>query len=65
MLGFGGVIDTSRRAEKVAGGYLVNGTGKCSTMCAAADFLFETARYEDPERGPIILNFYLPPRHRG
>ena len=29
-------------------------------MCAAADFLFETARYEDPTTGPVILNFYLP-----
>jgi alkylation response protein AidB-like acyl-CoA dehydrogenase len=65
MLGFGGIINTSRRAEKVAGGYLVNGTGKFSTMCAAADFLFETARYEDPERGPVILNFYLPAKTPG
>src|ERR1700686_4057883 len=40
MLGFGGVINTSRCAQKVAGGYIVNGTGKFSTMCAAADFLF-------------------------
>jgi alkylation response protein AidB-like acyl-CoA dehydrogenase len=60
MLGFGGILNTSRRAEKVAGGYLVNGTGKFSTMCAAADFLFETARYEDPQNGSVILNFYLP-----
>ena len=65
MLGFGGVINTSRRAEKVAGGYLVNGVGKFSTMCAAADFLFETARYEDPESGPVILNFYLPAKTSG
>jgi alkylation response protein AidB-like acyl-CoA dehydrogenase len=65
MLGFGGVVNTSRRAEKVAGGYLVNGTGKFSTMCAAADFLFETARYEDPESGPVILNFYLPAKTPG
>jgi alkylation response protein AidB-like acyl-CoA dehydrogenase len=65
MLGFGGIINTSRRAEKVAGGYLVNGTGKFSTMCAAADFLFETARYEDPESAPVILNFYLPAKTPG
>jgi alkylation response protein AidB-like acyl-CoA dehydrogenase len=60
MLGFGGILNTSRRAEKVAGGFLINGTGRFSTMCAAADFLFETARYEDPVSGPVILNFYLP-----
>jgi len=60
MLGFGGVINTSRRAEKVAGGFVVNGVGRFSTMCAAADYLFETARYEDPQRGPTLLSFYLP-----
>jgi len=65
MLGFGGIINTSRRAEKVAGGYLINGAGKFSTMCAAADFLFETARYDDPENGPVILNFYLPAKTPG
>jgi alkylation response protein AidB-like acyl-CoA dehydrogenase len=65
ILGFGGLINTSRRAEKVTGGYLVNGAGKFSTMCAAADFLFETARYEDPENGPVILNFYLPAKTPG
>ena len=65
MLGFGGVLNTSRRAEKVAGGYLVNGTGKFSTMCAAADFLFETARYDDPATGPVILNFYIPAKTPG
>lgn len=65
MLGFGGVINTSRRAEKVAGGYIVNGTGKFSTMCAAADFLFETARYDDPDTGPVMLNFYLPTKTPG
>src|SRR5208283_2310584 len=60
MLGFGGVLNTSRRAEKVAGGYLVNGTGRFSTMCAAADFLVQNARYEDPANGPVLLTFYLP-----
>lgn len=65
MLGFGGAINTSRRADKVAGGFLVNGTGKFSTMCAAADYLFETARYEDPQNGPILLSFYLPAKTPG
>ena len=60
MLGFGGVLNTSRRAEKVAGGFRISGVGRFSTMCAAADYLFETARYEDPQTGPVILNFYLP-----
>jgi hypothetical protein len=29
-------------------------------LCAAADYLFETVRYEDPQNGPILLSFYLP-----
>src|SRR6202162_1584415 len=65
MLGFGGVINTSRRAEKVAGGFLVNGTGKFSTMCAAAAFLFATARYEDPESGSVILKLLSPGQDTG
>ncbi len=60
MLGFGGILNTSRRAEKVEGGYRVNGVGRFSTMCAAADYLFETARYNDPQSGPVVLNFFLP-----
>ncbi|MGH7843268.1 MAG: acyl-CoA dehydrogenase family protein [Candidatus Binataceae bacterium] len=65
MLGFGGVINTSRRAEKVAGGYIVNGAGKFSTMSAAADFLFETARFDDPKNGPTLLSFYIPAKTPG
>lgn len=60
MLGFGGLLNTSRRAERVAGGYIVNGVSKFNTMCAAADLMFETARFDHPEKGPLILNFYLP-----
>ena len=59
-VGFGGLSDTTRRADKVDGGYIINGLGKFSTLCACADFLFETAHYEDPEKGPLILGFYLP-----
>lgn len=59
MLGFGGLLNTSRRAEKVAGGYVVSGVSKFNTMSAAADVMFETARYDDPARGPLILNFYV------
>jgi alkylation response protein AidB-like acyl-CoA dehydrogenase len=65
MLGFGGILDTSRHAKKIAGGYLINGIGKFSTMCAAADFLFVTARYDDPQSGPGILTSYLPIKTQG
>ena len=59
-IGFGGLSDTTRRAQKVDGGYIINGLGKFSTLCACADFLFETAHYDDSEKGPVILGFYLP-----
>jgi alkylation response protein AidB-like acyl-CoA dehydrogenase len=59
-IGFGGLSDTTRRAKKVDGGYLVNGVGRFSTLCACADLLFETAHYDDPEKGPVLLGFYLP-----
>ncbi len=59
-IGFGGLSDTTRRAERVEGGYIVNGLGKFSTLCACADLLFETAHYDDPTRGPLIIGFYLP-----
>ena len=59
-IGFGGLNDTSRRAEKVDGGYLVNGLSKFNTLSACADLLFETARYEDPKNGPVIFGFYIP-----
>jgi alkylation response protein AidB-like acyl-CoA dehydrogenase len=60
QVGFGGLNDTTRRAEKTAGGYIVNGIGKFSTLCACADFLFETAHYDDPDKGAVLLGFYLP-----
>src|SRR5215471_11789041 len=36
-IGFAGFTDTTRRAEKVPGGYRVNGRGGFSTLCACAD----------------------------
>jgi alkylation response protein AidB-like acyl-CoA dehydrogenase len=59
-IGFGGVNDTTRRADKVDGGYIVNGLGRFSTLCACADLLGETAHYDDPEDGPQVLFFWLP-----
>ena len=59
-VGFGGLNDTSRRAEKVDSGYIVNGSAKFGTLSACADVLFQTAHYDDPEKGPRILTFNLP-----
>jgi alkylation response protein AidB-like acyl-CoA dehydrogenase len=64
-VGFGGLIDTSRRAERVDGGYIVNGVAKFGTLSACADLLFETAHYDDPVKGPQVLGFYLPAKTKG
>src|SRR6516162_2831280 len=41
-IGLAGLADTTRRAEPVAGGFLVNGRSGFGTMSACADFLNET-----------------------
>lgn len=64
-VGFGGLNDTSRRAEKVDGGYIVNGSAKFGTLSACADVLLQTAHYDDPEKGPCILAFNLPAKTPG
>src|SRR5713101_8253250 len=59
-IGLGGINDTTRRAEKVDGGYRVNGRAGFGTLSACADFLLETAHYDDPEKGPSCLAFFVP-----
>jgi alkylation response protein AidB-like acyl-CoA dehydrogenase len=59
-LGFAGINDTTRRAEKVAGGWRVNGRSGFNTLCACADILGESAHYDDPHTGPRCLLFSLP-----
>lgn len=49
------ITDANLRAERVDGGFLMNG-GKtfCTNTDVCTHFAF-TARYEDPERGPLVL----------
>jgi alkylation response protein AidB-like acyl-CoA dehydrogenase len=65
VVGFGGINDTTRRAEQVEGGYLVNGRAGFGSLCVCADFLDETAHYDDPEKGPLCLFFSLPAKTPG
>lgn len=60
VVGFAGLNDTTRRAEKVEGGYRVNGRAGFGTLSACADFFEETAHYDDPVKGPFCLFFTLP-----
>jgi alkylation response protein AidB-like acyl-CoA dehydrogenase len=64
-IGLGGLNDTTRRAEKVPGGYRVNGRAGFGTMSACADFLVETAHYDDPQQGPQCLAFLVPTQTPG
>lgn len=65
VVGFAGLNDTTRRAEKVNGGYRVNGRAGFSSLCTCADFLEETAHYDDPEKGPMCLFFTMPAKTPG
>ena len=58
-IGLAGLADTTRRAERVAGGYLVSGRSGFGTMSACADLLNETAHYDDPDKGPRCLAFTI------
>jgi alkylation response protein AidB-like acyl-CoA dehydrogenase len=64
-IGLGGLNDTIRRAEKVPGGYRINGRAGFGTMSACADFLVETAHYDDPQKGPRCLAFVVPTKTPG
>jgi alkylation response protein AidB-like acyl-CoA dehydrogenase len=60
VVGFAGLNDTTRRAERVAGGYQINGRAGFGTLCVCADFLEQTAHYDDPRQGPTCLFFTVP-----
>jgi alkylation response protein AidB-like acyl-CoA dehydrogenase len=65
VIGFAGLNDTTRHAEKAEGGYRVNGRAGFGSLSACADFFEETAHYDDPEQGPLCLFFTLPADTKG
>jgi alkylation response protein AidB-like acyl-CoA dehydrogenase len=65
VVGFAGLNDTTRRAEKVNGGYLVNGRAGFGTLCVCADFFEQTAHYDDPVKGPQCVFFTVPAKTPG
>jgi alkylation response protein AidB-like acyl-CoA dehydrogenase len=65
VIGFAGLNDTTRRAEKAPGGYRINGRAGFGTLCVCADFFEETAHYDDPAKGPLCLFFTAPAKTPG
>jgi alkylation response protein AidB-like acyl-CoA dehydrogenase len=65
VIGFAGLNDTTRRAEKAQGGYRINGRAGFGSLSACADFFEETAHYDDPTRGPLCLVFTVPKDTKG
>ena len=64
-IGMGGLADTTRSAMKVAGGFIINVRSGFGTMSACADFLNETAHYDDPERVSDVWLFMVPTKTPG
>jgi alkylation response protein AidB-like acyl-CoA dehydrogenase len=65
VIGFAGLNDTTRRAEKAQGGYRINGRAGFGSLSACADFFEETAHYDDPTQGPLCLVFTVPKDTKG
>jgi alkylation response protein AidB-like acyl-CoA dehydrogenase len=59
-VGLAGINDTTRQAQKGDGGYVINGRAGFGTLSACADVLLGTAHYDDPEKGPLCLTFFVP-----
>ena len=56
----GGLNESSRKAVRVKGGYLVSGRSAFNTLSVAADLIGTTAHYDDPEKGPMVVSFTVP-----
>ena len=61
----GGLNESTRKAVRVEGGYLVSGRSAFNTLSVAADLIGTTAHYDDPEKGPMALSFTVPIGSRG
>ncbi len=56
----GGLNESTRKADRTEGGYLVSGRSAFNTLSIAADLIGTTAHYDDPEKGPMALSFTVP-----
>jgi acyl-CoA dehydrogenase len=53
-------LQSSGRAERVAGGFRVNARKIFASGSPAGDLLITSACYDDPEAGPTVLHFPVP-----
>jgi acyl-CoA dehydrogenase len=58
-------LESSGTLERAAGGYLFTATKPFASGCPAGDVAVTSARYDDPQRGPLVLHFAVPLRRDG
>ncbi|MPZ14872.1 MAG: acyl-CoA dehydrogenase [Chloroflexi bacterium] len=58
-------LDSSGKAERVAGGYRVSGRKRFGSGSPIGDLLLTSAPYDDPNEGPTVLHFAVPMHAEG
>ena len=58
-------LESGGTAEKVEGGFRINGRKPFSSGSPGADLLSTSAVYDDPENGPTVLHFSVPLKAEG
>ncbi|MGD8862134.1 MAG: acyl-CoA dehydrogenase family protein [Myxococcales bacterium] len=58
--GAGDWVDSNGSSERVPGGYRVTATKRFGSGAPAGDIAVTSARYDDPEQGPMVLHFPVP-----
>jgi alkylation response protein AidB-like acyl-CoA dehydrogenase len=53
-------VDSNGTMKQVDGGYLVSARKVFGSGCAAADLMITSARFDDPDEGPLVLHFPVP-----
>lgn len=58
--GAGDWLSSNGSMEKTEGGYLVTARKHFASQSPTGDILVTSARYQDPEKGPVVLHFGVP-----
>jgi alkylation response protein AidB-like acyl-CoA dehydrogenase len=58
--GAGDWLSSNGIMQRTEGGYLVTASKHFASQSSIADLLVTSARYQDPEKGPLVLHFGVP-----